>query len=61
MLFWMLFFLVTTVICAIGWINSRLARMIVLYYYVEKYNNTPTDEDIQRCGRKVIRHLFHKE
>lgn len=51
-------FMITTLICAIGWIKNRIDKLILSNYLIIK-NIHPTDQELDECSRFVIKKLFH--
>lgn len=50
-----LLFFLTTVVCAIGWLSTRLRFLAVAYYFIEKGATPPSDADMDRCLHKVVK------
>lgn len=53
-----LLFMTTTLICAVGWIKNRLDKLILSNYLIRK-NIHPTDQELDKCSRFVIKKIFH--
>ena len=51
-------FIVTTAICAIGWLSSRLAANAIVYYMVKKGYKPPSEDEIEECTRAAAKKMF---
>ncbi len=58
------FFVITTLICAINWLLRYINTAVLFWYLQEKHIPLPTDEEMRRGSDFVVRHLmqdiFHK-
>lgn len=52
------FFISTTVICAIGWLSSRISCEAMIYYLTKKQYKLPNDEEIKECTVFVVKNKF---
>lgn len=52
-------FIVTTIICAVGWAFHRLA-LISVCHYIKEECTLPTDEQLKECNRFALTHFFKK-
>ncbi len=52
------FFIVTTVICVLGWISRYISCMSLIYYIKKKGYALPSDEEIKACTKYVVKHLL---
>lgn len=50
-------FLITTVVCAVGWIKNKI-DVLTAVTLLEKKNIHPTKEELNECSRFVLEHLF---
>lgn len=55
---WVAVFVITTVICAIGWLSKHVSCVAMLYYMTIKGYKLPSDEEIEECTREAVKHLF---
>ena len=52
--------LITTMICAIGWLNSRILNRAVMYYYMEKkHQDEPDVEELKKYLIKAWKRFFN--
>lgn len=52
-------FILTTAICAFGWLNCYVSRMATLYYYMEKKRqDEPEAAEMNECLKEAWMHLF---
>lgn len=53
-----IFFVATTVICAIGWL-TRCVSCAALLYYIEKNGyKLPNNKDLKECIHFAVKNLF---
>lgn len=52
-----MFFLIATVICAVGWIKNRIS-VLTISTFLEKKNIHPTDDELNECSKFVVEHLL---
>lgn len=52
-------FLITTVICAVGWIKNRIS-VLTISTFLEKKNIHPTHDELNECSKFVVEHLFKR-
>ena len=57
----MIFFIVTTIICGIGWFCYWVGVAALVKYMTDKGYELPADEEIKECGVYVCKKLFHVE
>ena len=50
-------FIVTTIICAVGWAFNRIKFISICYYVAVKYT-PPTDEQLKECCKYALTHFF---
>lgn len=55
---WTAIFIVTTVICAIGWLGRYISCTAMLYYMTKKGYKLPDDTEIKECTHETLKHLF---
>lgn len=55
---WAVVFVITTMICAAGWLSRYISCMAILYYIAEKGYKLPSDDDIKECTHEAVKHLF---
>lgn len=55
---WTGVFMITTIICAIGWLSRYISCIAMIYYMTKKGYKLPSDEKIKECTRETVRHLF---
>lgn len=51
-------FIITTLICAIGWITRYVSSAALIYYMEKTGYKLPNDKEMEECTRFVVRHLF---
>ena len=54
------FFAVTTIICAVGWASTRISLITVLWYMSEKEYPFPSGEDMKKGTEYAIKHFLKK-
>lgn len=54
---WTAIFVITTVICAIGWLKRYISTLAILYYIEKKGYKLPNDEEIKECTQWVVKKL----
>lgn len=47
----------TALVASIGWLNQRIANMILLWYLQEKNCPLPSDEEMKRGQEWVVSHI----
>ena len=57
---WTVLFMISTVICGIGWAVRYVSTAAMIYYIEKKGYTKPNDEDIEECTQWAIRHIFKK-
>ena len=55
------FFIVTTLVCGIGWLTRYVSCVTLIYYIEKKGYKHPTDEEMKECIHYVVEHLLRKE
>lgn len=55
---WTAAMLVTTMICAAGWLVKHISCMAIIYYMTTKGYKLPNDKEIRECTREAVKHLF---
>lgn len=55
---WTIIFIVTTIICGIGWITRYISCTAMIYYMKKTGYKLPNDEEIKECTRFVVRHFI---
>lgn len=55
---WTIVFIISTVVCGIGWVVRYISTAAIIYYLEKKGYTKPSDEDIKECTLWVIKHLF---
>lgn len=55
---WTIFFAITTVICAIGWMVWYVSSLSMTYYIEKKGYTQPSEEEMKECTLYVVRHLW---
>ncbi|WP_418705308.1 hypothetical protein [Anaerotignum faecicola] len=55
-----LIFIVTTIICAVGWVSTRISLITVLWYMSEKEYPFPSGEDMKKGTEYAVKHFFRK-
>lgn len=53
-----LLFFLTTVVCAIKWLDMRFRFLALAWYFFEKGADSPSAADMDRCLRKVVKHMI---
>lgn len=51
-------FIVTTAVCALGWLSSRLAANAIVYYMVKKGYKPPSEDEIKACTQAAAKKMF---
>lgn len=54
---WTAIFVITIVICAIGWLKRYISTLAILYYIEKKGYKLPNDEEIKECTQWVVKKL----
>lgn len=55
----MIFFVITTVICAAKWISYKIGNLTILLYMAESGVELPDSKTIEKYREKVIKKLLH--
>lgn len=55
---WTLFFLITTIVCTIGWLSRYVSCAAMIYYMQKKQYKLPEDSEIEECTAYVVKRLF---
>ena len=55
---WTGVFIVTTFICAAGWLTKHISCLAMIYYMTIKGYKLPNDEEIRECTLEAVKHLF---
>lgn len=55
----MIFFAITTVICAVKWLSYKIGNLTILLYIAESGVDLPDSETIEKYREKVIKKLLH--
>lgn len=50
----------TTVICAVGWIVTRISLITMLWYLTEKKYPFPNSEELKKGSSFAIKHFWKK-
>lgn len=53
-----LLFVVTTAICLVGWLSSKISVLILAWYLTEKNVPPPTKEDFKKGSDYVVKHIL---
>lgn len=56
---WMIFFLITTLICAEKWFSYKIGNLTILLYMAESGIELPDSETIEKYRKKVIKKLLN--
>ena len=51
--------IIITIICAFGWLVQRISNMILLRYLQEKNYPLPSNEDMERGQKWVVKHMLN--
>lgn len=51
-------FMVTTAVCAIKWLSSRLAANAIVYYMVKNGYKPPSEDEIKACTLAAAKKMF---
>lgn len=57
---WTIFFIITTIVCAIGWLACHIGAKAIVYYMKQKGYPRPDEKEINECTRHVVEMLFKK-
>lgn len=52
--------MLTTVICAVGWLKNHITALTLAYYIEKKGYTQPNDEEIKECTQWVAEHLVKR-
>ena len=55
-----LIFIVTTIICASGWVVTRVSLITVLWYMNERKCPFPNDAEMKKGTKYAIKHFLKK-
>lgn len=55
---WTIIFIISTLICAIGWMNRYISCTAMIYYLTKKQYKLPDDKEIRECTAFVVKHMF---
>ena len=55
---WTILFVITTVICAIGWFSRYISCLNLIYYMEKNQYKLPNDQELKECTDFVMKHLF---
>ena len=55
---WTVIFIITTVVCVIGWLKRYLSCLALAYYMTTKGCALPNDDEIKECTLEAAKHLF---
>lgn len=55
-----LIFIVTTIICAAGWVVTRVSLITVLWYMNERKYPFPNDAEMKKGTKYAIKHFLKK-
>lgn len=50
-------FMITTIVCAIGWLKRYISTLALLYYIEKKGYTYPSDSEIKECTQWVVNKL----
>lgn len=53
-----LLFVITTIICALGWLVTKMSTLILSWYLTEKNVPPPTEEDLRKGADYVVKHIL---
>lgn len=51
-------FVLTTIICAIGWLSQHIGVMALAYYIINNGYTEPSDDELAECTRWVVKKMF---
>lgn len=51
------FFLITTVICAVKWMSWYVNTTALIYYIKKKQYKHPSDDEMKECTAWVVQHI----
>ncbi len=54
---WTIVFAVTTAVCAIGWLTSKVSVYALLWYMEQKNVPAPSDEELERGTKWAVANL----
>lgn len=49
--------IITTIVCAIGWVKGYISTLALLYYIKKKGYTYPSDSEIKECTQWVVKKL----
>lgn len=55
---WTGVFIITTIVCGIGWLNRYIGVLAILYYIERKGYIQPNDVELRECTLEAAKHLF---
>lgn len=56
---WTVVFVITTAICAIGWLRRYISCAALAYYITKHQRSLPTDKELKECTDFVVKELLH--
>lgn len=51
-------FVVSTVICAVGWFTRYISCTAMIYYIEKNGYKQPNSEEMEECTRTVVKHMM---
>ena len=55
---WTIAFLITTIICASGWLSRYISCLAMIYYMEKNQYKLPNDLEIKECTDFAIKQMF---
>lgn len=52
------FFIVTTIVCGLGWLTRYISCTALIYYIKKKEYELPNYEELKECTQYAAKHLF---
>lgn len=50
----------TSIICAIGWILTRISLISIVWYLIENNYPFPNDEELKKGSEYAVKHFLKK-
>ena len=57
---WTFLFIVTTIICAIGWLVAHVGVLALTYYIIKNGYTEPSGDELAECTRWVVKKMFKR-